>query len=62
MEETLGTRIYLLRTEEALRTDAQMIATACPYCLTMLSDGVKDKEVEDRVRVKDIAEFLAEAL
>ena len=62
MEETLGTRIYLLRTEEALRTAAQGIATACPYCLTMLSDGIKDKEVEERVKVKDIAEFLAEAL
>ena len=62
MEETLGTRIYLLRTEEALRTAARGIATACPYCLTMLSDGVKDKEVEEKVEVKDIAEFLAEAL
>jgi len=62
MEETLGTRVYLLRTEEALRTDAQMIATACPYCLTMLTDGVKDKGVEEKVKVKDIAEFLAEAL
>ena len=62
MEETLGTRIYLLRTEEALGTDAREIATACPYCLTMLSDGVKDKGAEERVKVKDIAEFLAEAL
>jgi len=62
MEETLGTRIYLLRTEEALKTGAQGIATACPYCLTMLSDGVKDKGVEERVKVRDIAEFLAEAL
>ncbi|HET9136053.1 MAG TPA: (Fe-S)-binding protein [Candidatus Kapabacteria bacterium] len=62
MEETQGKRINIERTEEALATDAQVIASACPYCMTMMSDGVKAKEAGDHVKVKDIAEIVLEAV
>ncbi len=49
------------RTEEALGTGATTVAVACPFCLTMMSDGVKNKEKEGEVEVKDLAELIAEA-
>ncbi len=48
------------RTEEALATKADTIAVACPFCMTMMSDGVKSKEKEEKVKVKDLAELIAE--
>ena len=48
------------RTEEALATGAKTIAVACPFCMTMMSDGVKNKEKESEVKVKDLAELIAE--
>ncbi len=62
MEETEGKRVNIERTEEALRTNADVIATACPFCMTMMSDGVKAKEASERVKVKDVAEVLLEAV
>src|SRR6188768_9141 len=53
--------INVARTEEALSTGAATIAVACPFCMTMMSDGVKNKEKEAEVKVKDIAELIAEA-
>lgn len=53
--------INIERTEEALDTGAEIIASACPFCMTMLSDGVKNKEKESQVAVKDLAELIAEA-
>ena len=53
--------INIERTEEALSTGANVIAAACPFCLTMLTDGTKIKEKEEDVEVKDIAELIAEA-
>jgi heterodisulfide reductase subunit D len=53
--------INIERTEEALDTGAEIIASACPFCMTMLSDGVKNKEKEATVQVKDLAELIAEA-
>ena len=53
--------VNVLRTEDALETDPQIIATGCPYCNTMMTDGIKYKEKEDQVIVKDIAELIAEA-
>ena len=52
--------INIERTEEALATGAKVIASACPFCMTMLSDGVKNKEKEEEVKVKDLAELIAE--
>ena len=49
------------RAEEALATGATTIAVACPFCMTMMSDGIKSKEKEAEVKVKDIAELIAEA-
>ena len=47
------------RIEEALATGADTVAVACPFCMTMMSDGVKNKNQEDRVKVYDIAELIA---
>ena len=62
MEEKEGKRINIERTEEALSTNAGAIGTACPFCMTMMTDGVKAKEASERVQVKDVAELLWEAV
>lgn len=62
MEEKEGKRVNIERTEEALATNSSVIATACPFCMTMLTDGVKSKDAADRVAVKDIAEIVAESM
>jgi heterodisulfide reductase subunit D len=53
--------INVERTEEALATGATTIAVACPFCMTMMSDGVKNKNREHDVKVRDLAELIAEA-
>lgn len=53
--------INIERTEEALATGAGTIAVACPFCMTMMSDGVKNKEKESSVKVRDLAELIADA-
>jgi Fe-S oxidoreductase len=53
--------INVERAEEALNTGATTIAVACPFCMTMMSDGVKSKNREADVKVKDLAELIAEA-
>lgn len=53
--------INIVRTEEALETGATTVAVACPFCMTMITDGVKNKEKEGEVKVKDLAELIAEA-
>ncbi|MYL45486.1 4Fe-4S dicluster domain-containing protein [Virgibacillus halodenitrificans] len=58
-EETTGNRINVARTEQALAVKPTMISSACPYCLTMLSDGTKAKEVEEDISTMDVAEILA---
>ncbi|TFE27538.1 heterodisulfide reductase-related iron-sulfur binding cluster [Cohnella luojiensis] len=62
MEETSGKRVNVARTEQALLTNPTMISSACPFCLTMLEDGTKQKEVEDSVKARDIAEILEQAV
>jgi Fe-S oxidoreductase len=59
MEETVGTRINVLRTEQALALGPKVIATACPYCAVMIGDGLKTLGKEDVVANKDIAELVA---
>jgi heterodisulfide reductase subunit D len=61
-EEPGSTRINFERGEEAIETGATIIAANCPFCTTMLSDGVKNKEKEDSVFVMDIAEMVAKSL
>lgn len=58
-EETTGNRINVARTEQALAVQPSMISSACPYCLTMLSDGTKAKEVDEDISTMDVAEILA---
>ena len=60
MEETIGTRIAVERSREAIGTGAQVIATACPFCTTMLSDGVASEGAD--VRVTDVATLILEAV
>jgi Fe-S oxidoreductase len=60
MEEHLGKRINVTRTEQALETGATTVATACPFCITMINDGMKEKDMVGKVKVKDIAELMDE--
>ena len=61
-EEAGTTRVNWERTAEAIDTGASVIAAACPFCNTMLTDGIKVKEKEESVRVLDIAEMVAASL
>mgnify|MGYP000474679344 FL=1 len=57
-----GTKeINIERTEQALETEPNVIAAACPFCNTMMTDGVKNKQQESRIAVMDIAELLQQA-
>ncbi|MEE9429787.1 MAG: (Fe-S)-binding protein [Melioribacteraceae bacterium] len=60
LEETEGTKINIDRTKEALATGAETVASACPFCMTMMTDGVKEFEKEEEVKVKDVAEIILE--
>ncbi len=60
-EENLGNRVNHMRTDEVIATNADIAVTSCPFCLTMIQDGLKDKEKE-QIKVKDIAELVAETL
>ena len=61
-EEKGDTRISTERTKEAIETGATIIASNCPFCMTMLSDGVKTNEKENDVKVLDIAEMIAASM
>ena len=61
-EEKGERRVNQERTDEALASGASIIAAACPFCNTMLTDGVKNREKEDSVKVMDIAELIAASL
>ena len=54
--------IFIERTEEALETGADLIATACPYCMVMITDGIKYKNKENNIKNYDIAELVVLAL
>jgi hypothetical protein len=65
MEERIGTRVNVERTEEALGTGAEVIATSCPYCLIMLDDAVNAKRAEggaENVKVIDIAQVIHDSI
>jgi Fe-S oxidoreductase len=62
MEENTGTRINVARTEQLLETNVSTISTGCPYCLTMIADGIKAKEAEDKVQTLDVVEILEKSL
>ena len=54
--------IFIERTEDALSTGASVIATACPFCMTMITDGLKYKNREEEIKNLDIAELVAQSL
>ncbi len=56
--EEHGTRINVMRTEQALDTNAEIVATNCPFCLTMMEDGIKDKEATEKIKAFDLAELV----
>lgn len=60
-EESLGKRINYLRTDEVIRSQAKIAATSCPFCLTMLQDGLKDKAIAS-IKTKDIAQLVEDSL
>ncbi len=62
MEEHEGRRVNQVRVEQAMEVNPDILASACPFCLTMFEDGVKAKEVGDRIKTRDIAEVLADRL
>lgn len=62
MEEKEGKRVNVERTEEALALRPDVIATACPFCLTMFEDGLKTKDSAEQVKVKDVVEILSEVV
>ena len=55
-------KIFIERTEDALLTEAKVIATACPFCMTMMTDGLKYKNKEEEIKNLDIAELIAQSL
>lgn len=61
-EEEKGTlRINQERTKDMVEANAQIVASACPFCMTMLTDGVKEKDLQEKIQVLDIAELIAAA-
>jgi Fe-S oxidoreductase len=62
MDETIGRRINVIRVEQALPHAPRIIATACPYCMTMISDGTKMLEKATGIETRDIAELVEAAM
>ncbi len=62
MEESIGRRVNMERTAEALGTGADVVSTACPYCMIMLDDAVRANAKEDEVRVLDLSQLVEESL
>jgi Fe-S oxidoreductase len=62
MEEHIGKRVNVERAQEALKTGASTVATACPFCMTMMTDGIKGEGKGEQVVVKDIAEIVADSI
>jgi len=62
MEETIGKRINLERAEEIANQQVSNVAVGCPFCLTMIEDGMKELEKEEEIKTRDIAELVAESL
>ncbi|RLC71871.1 MAG: iron-sulfur-binding reductase [Chloroflexi bacterium] len=62
MEERIGTRINEARTQQIIETKADIVATACPYCLQMFEDAIKAKEASEFLKAMDLAELVAAAI
>ena len=62
MEESIGKRINLERAEEIVDRRAAYVAVGCPFCMTMIEDGMKELEKEEEIKTLDIAELVAMSL
>lgn len=62
MDEKIGKRINIERLEDILSTDPEWIATACPFCVTMFDDAIKDKSLEEKLKIWDIVELVEMAI
>ena len=62
MEETEGQRVNENRTDEIIAADVEAVAVACPFCNIMLTDGMKQRNVEDKIAVYDVAELVAQTI
>ncbi len=62
MESDTGSRVNVARTQQALAVNPTVISSACPYCLTMMEDGTKQLDADERVKTKDVAELLADSV
>ena len=62
MEETEGERVNMNRTDEVIATQVEAVAVACPFCNIMLTDGMKQRNVDDKIQVLDVAELVAASI
>ena len=62
LEEEPSKRVNIKRVEQALETNPDAVAVACPYCMTMIDDGLKSKDMEEKVKTLDVMELVAEAM
>ncbi|MCH7474565.1 MAG: (Fe-S)-binding protein, partial [Gemmatimonadetes bacterium] len=62
LEESRGTRVNHMRTDQFLETGAEIVAVSCPFCLQMLTEGIQAKGLEGEKQVKDVLEILADSL
>ncbi|TET14304.1 MAG: 4Fe-4S dicluster domain-containing protein, partial [Dehalococcoidia bacterium] len=62
MEEQIGRRMNQIRTEEAIKTNAEVLASACPFCIQMFEDAIKAVEAEGTLKAMDVAEIIAQAI
>lgn len=61
LEETTGSRINENRAKEIIESGAKTVGVACPFCMTMISDGLRSQQRDD-IEVRDIAELVAESI
>ena len=62
MEERMGKKMNTERTDEALASASDTLATGCPFCMIMLSDGISERNAEDRMSVRDVSQILLESV
>ncbi|MEI7554954.1 (Fe-S)-binding protein [Candidatus Chlorohelix sp.] len=58
MEEKIGTRVNQTRVQEAADTGAEVVAASCPFCISMFEDGIKGRQLEEKLKVQDITELV----
>lgn len=62
IEENVGKRINVMRTEDVIGAQVDIVATACPFCLQMLEEGIKKKHVQESIEAMDVSELLQKAI